>query len=123
MFGLFGNKTKREIRQLNKDAPNIIVYSYQSLRTETVRDAALMTAEHLERVRQVYKDDPLGPKRAIAEYETLHKEAVRWHDDVALTAFTLVLIYVRAELQGEACAPARQAIDDFMDQWAHATED
>ena len=123
MFGLFGNKTKREIRQLNKDAPKIIEYSYQSLGTETVRDAALMTAEHLERVRQVYKDDPLGPKRAIVEYNTHLKEAVRRHDDMAMTAFTLVLIYVRAELQGEACAPARQAIDDFMGQWAHATED
>jgi hypothetical protein len=123
VFGLFGNKTKREIRRLNKDAPNIVEYSYQSLSTKTVRDAALMTAEHLEHVRQVYKDDPLGPKRAIAKYKTRLEEAARRHDDVALTAFTLVLIYVRAELQGEACAPARQAIDDFMDQWAHATED
>ena len=123
MFGLFGNKSEREIRRLNKDAPNIIEYSYQSLSNETVRKAALMTAKHLERVHRVFEDDLKGAKRAIAEYQTLHKEAVRRHDYVALTAFTLLLIYVRAELQGEACRPARQAIDDFVDQWAHAAED
>ena len=121
MFWLFGNK--REIRRLNKDAAKIIEYSYRSLGTETVRNAALMTAEHLKHVRQVYMDGPMGPKQAIAKYKTHHQEAARRHDDVALTAFTLVLIYVRAELQGEACAPARQAIDDFIGQWAHVTED
>ena len=123
MLGLFGNKTEREIRRLNKDAPNIIEYSYQILSTETVRDAALMTAEHLEHVRQVYMGNSSGPERVIAKYKTHLKEAALRHDNVKLTAFALVVIYVRAEPHGEACAPARQAIDEFISQWAHATED
>ena len=123
MFGLFGGKAKSEIRRLNKDAPNIIDYAYQSFRTETVRDIALLTAEHLDRVEEVYGGDPLGPKRAIAEYENLHKEARRRRDDVALTAFTLLLVYQRAEVQGEVCQPARDAIKQFIADWAHAAED
>ena len=120
MFGLFGDKTKRDIRQINKAAPEIIEYAHQCFRNEMVRDSALLTREHLDRVHAIYKDDPLGPKRAIAEYKNLHREARQRHDDAALTAFTLVMIYVRAEIQGEACAPARQAIEEFMAQWAHA---
>ena len=121
MFGLFGDKTQRDIRQINKAAPEIIEYAYQCFRTETVRNSALLTREHLDRVHAIYKDDPLGPKRAIAEYQNLHREARQRRDDAALTAFTLVMIYVRAEVQGEACAPARQAIEELMAQWAHAT--
>ncbi len=88
-----------------------------------VRDIALLMAEHFDRVEEVYSGDPLGPKRAIAEYESLHKEARRRRDDVALTAFTLMLIYQRAEVQGEACQPARDAIKQFMADWAHAADD
>ena len=123
MFGLFGGRSKGEIRRLNKDAPSVIDYTYQSYRTEMVRDIALLMAEHFDRVEEVYGGDPLGPKRAIAEYEIMHKEARRRRDDVALTAFTLMLIYQRAEVQGEACQPARDAIKQFMADWAHAAED
>ena len=123
MFGLFGGRSKGEIRRLNKDAPGVIDYAYQSFRTETVRDVALLMAEHLDRVEEVYGGDPLGPKRAIVEYESLHKEARRRRDDVALTAFTLMLIYQRAEVQGEACQPARDAIKQFMADWAHTADD
>ncbi len=124
MFGfLKDHRRKREIKQLNKDAPAIIEYAYQSFRTETVRDAALMTREHLDRVARIYKDDPLGPKRAIVEYQSLHSEAQRRRDDVALTACTLMLIYLRAEVQGAPCLPARKAIDRFIDDWAHAEKE
>jgi len=41
---------------------------------------------------------------------------------VAFTAFTLVLIYLRAEAPGDACGPARDAIDGFLAEWAHAAD-
>jgi len=59
-------------------------------------------------------------RRAVAEFETFHREAKQAHNQVKLTAYTLALIYLRAEIQGDACAPARAAVDDFMDTWAHA---
>lgn len=121
MFGLFGNKTERDIRQINKAALEIIEYAHQCFRTETVRDCALLLREHLDRVHAVYKDDPVGPKRAIAEYQNLHQEARRRRDDAALTAYSLLMIYVRAEVQGDPCAPARHAMDELMAEWAHTS--
>ncbi len=123
MFGLFGDRSKGEIRRLNRDAGDIIEYARQSFRTETVRDAALMTAEHLARAHKIFEPEVIGLKRGIDEYKTLHAEARRKRDDAALTAFTLVQIYLRAEIQGEACKPARDTIDQFMNDWEHAQKE
>ena len=79
-----------------------------------VRDAALMTAEHLARAHDIFESGVIGLKRGIDEYKRLHNEARRKRDDAALTAFTLVQIYLRAEIQGDACKPARDAIDQFI---------
>ncbi len=123
MFGLFGDRSKGEIRRLNRDAGEIIEYARQSFRTETMRDAALLTAEHLARVHKLFEPEVIGLKRGIDEYKRLHAEARRKRDDAALTAFTLVQIYLRAEIQGEACQPARDTIDRFMDDWEHAQKE
>jgi len=122
LFGLFGDKTEKEARRLNRDAPEIIAYSRRSLRPETVRDVALLTAEHLERAHNIFEPNAVGLKRAILEYKRLHQEAVRHRDDAALSAFTLVQIYVRAEALGDAARPAVDAIDDFIAEWEHARE-
>lgn len=123
MFGLFGNRSKGEIRRLNKDAGDIIEYACQSFPTETVRNAALMTAEHLARAHDIFESGVTGLKRGIDEYKRLHNEARRKRDDVTLTAFTLVQIYLRAEIQGETCKPAREAIDQFIADWEHAQKE
>lgn len=115
--GLFNSKA-REVRRLNKDAPNIVEYTLQCFRPETVRGIANATREHLERVHAHYPGTHDGWKQAVADYEGLHREARRRRDDVTLTAYTFVLIYIRAEVQGEACRLARDAIDGFVD--AHA---
>ena len=120
MFGLFGDKTAREVRRLNKDAPELVEFTYQSFRSELVRSVALETRKNIDRARRIYGTEAIDLKRAVAEYQTFHREAKRTRDQVALTAFTLVLIYLRAELQGAACGPARAAIDGFMGEWAHA---
>lgn len=123
MFARFREYLKsRDISQLNRAGGEIIEYSHQCLKAETVRQAALMTREHLDRVKNVYGDDPLGGKRALVEYKVLHTEAKRKRDDAALTAFTLVMIYIRAEEQGAPCAAALKTIDEFIGEWAHVAE-
>ena len=123
MFGLFGDRSKGGIRRLNRDAGDIIEYAQQCFRTETVRDAALITAEHLDRAHEIFEPNDIGLKRGIDEYKRLHNEARRKRDDAALTAFTLVQIYLRAEIQGEACQPARDAVDQFLADWEHANKE
>lgn len=87
-----------------------------------LRDIALRTAEHLERAHKVFEPDAIGLKRAILEYERLHREARDQRDEVSLSAFTLVLIYIRAEALGEASRPAVDTINDFIGEWEHAKE-
>ncbi len=123
MFGLFGNKSEREARRLNRDAPVIIEHARQTFRGDRLRNIALRTAEHLERVHKVFEPNAIGLKRAILEYKRLHLEARNQHDEVSLSAFTLVLIYIRAEALGEAGGPAVHTIDDFIAEWEHARED
>ncbi len=124
MFGLFGDKTQRQARRLNRDAPVIIEHARQTFRRGGIlRDIALRTAEHLERAHKVFEPNPVGLKRAVLEYERLHREARDHRDEVSLSAFTLVLIYIRAEALGEAARPAVDTIDDFIAEWEHAPED
>lgn len=120
MFGLFGDKTEREVKRLNKDGPELVEFTYQSFRSELVRSVALLTRQHIDRARDIYGTEAIDLKRAITDYQTYHREAKRTSDQVALTALTLVLIHLRAQLQGPACGPARAAIDGFMAEWAHA---
>ena len=123
MFGLFGNKSEREARRLNRDAPVIIEHARQTFRGDRLRNIAIRTAEHLERAHRVFEPNAIGLKRAILEYERLHREARDHHDEVSLSAFTLVQIYIRAEALGEAGRPAVHTIDDFIGEWEHAKED
>ena len=112
------DSTAREIKRLNKDAPNIVEYALQCFRPDVVRGIADTTRQHLERAHSHYPGNREGWKQAVIDYERMHREARSGRDDVALTAFTLVLIYIRAEVQGEACRAARDAIDAFIDEWA-----
>ena len=122
MFGLgkLLDSAAREVKRLNKDASNIVEYTRQCFRIPTVKAIAAATRQHLDRVHGAYPGDRVGWKQAVADYERLHREAKKQRDDVSLTAFTFVLIYIRAEARGEACRPARDAIDGFVDEWAEA---
>ena len=122
MFNLTSlfDSTAREVKRLNKDAPNIIEYALQCFRPDVVRGIADTTRQHLARVHAHYPGTQDGWKQAVADYERLHREARGRRDDVALTAFTFVLIYIRAEVRGEVCRPARDAIDAFVDRHAGA---
>ena len=119
MFGLFGNKIEKEVKRLNADAQVIIDHARQTLRPETIPVIAHLTAEHLDRARKVFEPNAIGLKRAIYEYQRLHQEARRQRQDAELSAFTLVLIYLKAEQQGEPCQPARDIIDGFIAEWEH----
>lgn len=116
------DSTAREVKRLNKDAPNIVEYARQCFRADMVRGIANATREHLARVHSAYPGNRDGWKQAVADYRRLHREARRRRDDVALTAFTFVLIYIRAEVQGEACQLARDTIDGFVEEHADAAQ-
>jgi len=124
MFEVFKAwKRASDVRRLNKDAPTVLEHARQTFHPDRMKDIARVTAEHLEHSHKIFESTPVGLKRAILEYQRRHREARHQHDDVSLSAFTLVLIYIRAESFGEDCRPALDTIDAFLAEWGHAPED
>jgi len=114
IFKWFSNRGEREAKQLNHDAPLIIEQAYETLPRPHIHKVAMTTMEH---IRQAYKDygaKHIDLKRALQDFRGRHRDARRRGDQMALTAMTLVVIYLRAELAGPAADPARAAIDDFI---------
>lgn len=121
MFGLFNSKA-REIRHLNRDAPLIIENARESYRSELVRDIAILIHQKITEAETNCGEDAACLHRALDHFRKLHREARRRNEHVGLTAYTLIIIYLGAELIGPQCAPARAAIDGFLDEWRHALE-
>ncbi|HSS64683.1 MAG TPA: hypothetical protein VLS27_09625 [Gammaproteobacteria bacterium] len=119
MFGLFNSKA-REIRHLNRDAPLIIENARESYRSELVREIAILIHQKIDEAKSNCGEDAACLQRALDHFRKLHREARRRNEHVALTAYTLVIIYLRAGLIGPECEPARAAIERFLDEWRHA---
>jgi 16S rRNA U1498 N3-methylase RsmE len=112
---------EREARRLNRDTSVIIESAEQSYRAETMRDIALMTLEHLGKAGEQLEDQPESRDELVSRFRQQHREARRRMDHVALTAYTLVIIYLRAQRLGDRAGGAVRAIDDFTGRWSHAT--
>jgi hypothetical protein len=122
MFGLFNSKA-REIRHLNRDAAVVIENARESYRSELLRDIAILIQQKIDEARINCGDDATCLQRALDHFRKLHREARRRNEHLGLTAYTLIIIYIRAALIGAECAPAREVIDGFLDNWRHAMEE
>ncbi len=123
IFGWFGDRKAREARQLNRDAPLIIEQAVQTFTENRLREIAATVGEHCDRAYRIFGRAPIDIRRAHDEYRKLHREARRRNEQSNLTAMTLVIIHLRAELNGVDAAPARAAIDQFVARWADAPAD
>ena len=116
MFGwLFG--PLREARRLKRDAGSVIEAARATSSSERIRDIALRLRDDLEAAHDRGGEDPSRYGPVIDHFRTQHREARRRHDDAALTALTLVIIYLCAERIGEDADPARHRIDAFVSEW------
>ena len=125
MFGVLKSlldSPEREARRLNRDAPAIIDSATKSFPVDRVRDIALMTIEHLDEAKAHLENHTESREQVLYRFRQLHGEARRRMDQVGLTAYTLVIISLRAEPLGELAAPARDAVEAFTGRWAHAAE-
>lgn len=105
-----------EARQLNRDAPAVIAHATELFQEKIVTEIRKLVRDHVERAHSQYGTSVVDLKRAHYDYKRLHKEARRRNDQTALSAMTLIIIYLRAELSGDAAAPACRAIDNFSNQ-------
>ena len=117
IFALFGDKKKREAKQLNRDVSIIIEQANQLYSSKRLCDMAETVVELIDRAYLRYGKSEVDLKRAHFDYRGLHKEARRKNDQIRLSAMTLVIIYLRAKIAGPAASPAIAVIDEFIDEW------
>ena len=107
----------REARRLDRDAATIIEAAQSVPPSSKIRETALRISDELEVAHTRGGDDPSRYTRLVEHFKVQHREARRRRDDTALTALTLVIIYLRAEMIGADAEPARRRIDAFVSEW------
>ena len=108
---------QREARRLDRDAATIIETAQSLPSSSKTRETALRISDELEVAHARGGDDPSRYTRLVEHFRNQHREARRRRDDTALTALTLVIIYLRAEMVGADADPARHRIDAFVSEW------
>lgn len=121
MFEFLKSKA-REARRLNRDAIAIIAADCRSHDAKRLEQIAQQTEEYLEQAQERSKNDPDADYRNLAYLQTEHKKNRRYPNQIALSAVTLAIIYLRAENLGDDCQPALDAIENFMKQWGAGSE-
>ena len=109
--------SQREARRLDRDAATIIETAQSLPSSSKTRETALRISDELEVAHARGGDDPSRYARLVEHFRNQHREARRRRDDTALTALTLVIIYLRAEMVGADADPARHRIDAFVSEW------
>ena len=108
---------QREAGRLTRDAETIVEAAKSVSSTSKIRDVALRIRDELEVAHARGGDDPSRYAPIIHHFRVQHREARRRRDDTALTALTLVIIYLRAEVIGSDARTARDRIDAFISEW------
>ena len=108
---------QREANRLSRDAATIIEAARSVSSSSGIREKALRIRDELEVAHARGGDDPSRYAPLVDHFKAQHREARRRRDDTALTALTLVIIYLRAEEIGADAEPARDCIDAFISEW------
>lgn len=123
IFGLFHKNPQRESRRLNKDTATVLELARVTYRAEILREIARITRDGIAQI-----DDPDGAgaerrQQEMTRFKALHRESRRRQDQAGLTAYTLIIIYANGLEYGDASAPSREAIRDFLAEWPAEREE
>lgn len=108
---------------LNRDAAYVIEDAVARFGDERLRQMANTTRRYLREAREQLALPHLDTGNVLVQFQGLHRSARRERQDMSLSALTLVIIHLRAETHAEECAPARQAIARFVEEWSSPDED
>ncbi len=117
ILGLLRGFKQRQSRQLNRDASVIIEQAETMFAEKTLSRIAAIVSKEKQRAHEVFGQKPVDLRRAHYEYRKLHKEARRHNNQAELTAMTLVIIHLRADIAGVDALPARTSIENFIGRY------
>ncbi len=114
MFAWFHNPV-REARRLQRDARVIIDDAIRSYREQRLVEIACQIRDDLRHVNTNCRQHAGSLKRELERHTGLHRESRRRHDQVALTAHTLIIIHIRATQLGEPGLGVISLIQGFVE--------
>jgi len=117
VFGFFHNP-QREARGLHRDARVIIDDATHTYREQLLNEIAGQIQTDLLHIETNTRSGAGSRKRELERHTSLHREARRKFNPVALTAHTLVIIHLRASALGEAGQKTLGMIDEFIRTWS-----
>ncbi len=103
-----------ETRMLNRDARVVLEDARARFRDERLQEMAELVRAHLGEAHRRLDPPRVQIANLLPEYRRLHRDARRRHQDMPLSALTLVIIYLRGEALGEGCEPALEVIEAFL---------
>ena len=106
---------KFDANQLERDSIVIINQTRQIFGHEAVEMVANLLRTELDKSVKQFGQAEIDIKRAIVECRRLHKEAIKRNDQKFLSAITLVIIFLKAQLIGEMADSAQKRILNFID--------
>ena len=106
---------KFDANQLERDTIVIINQARQMFGHEAVKTVANLLSAELDKSLKQFGQAEIDIKRAIVECRRLHKEAIKRNDQKFLSAITLVIIFLKAQLIGEMADSAQKRILNFID--------
>ena len=116
MFKWFKKVTaKFDANQLERDTIVIINQARQIFGHEAVKMVANLLSAELDKSLKQFGQAEIDIKRAIVECRRLHKEAIKRNDQKFLSAITLVIIFLKAQLIGEMADSTQKRILNFID--------
>ena len=117
IFGFFAKNPSKEARQLTKDVTKIIEMVEQTYRPELLAEIARITRDGIEQIVTRCGEDASCRARELDRYKSLHREARRQNSQGGLTAYTLIIINLRAAALGEVGLPVVALIEQFLERW------
>ena len=106
---------KFDANQLERDTIVIINQARQIFGHEAVKTVANLLSAELDKSLKQFGQAEIDIKRAIVECRRLHKEAIKRNDQKFLSAITLVIIFLKAQLIGEMADSTQKRILNFID--------
>ena len=106
---------KFDANQLERDTIVIINQARQMFGHEAVKTVANLLSAELDKSLKQFGQAEIDIKRAIVECRRLHKEAIKRNDQKFLSAITLVIIFLKAQLIGEMADSTQKRILNFID--------
>ena len=107
---------------LNRDARYVVEDALRRFNDERVANVANATRKYLIEADEQLAEPQLALENVLSHFQNLHRTARREQRDMAFSALTLVVIYLRAQRHDEACSAAITAVREFVDEWASGDE-